>query len=207
MKLKIVVSLLIVMALPVGQVLISGCTPCREAQDYRVDSASSVAHRITEKDNIGFFSEPLALGDDVRWDSLVVFILPNIQLLSESKQAKGTLLPTAYACDPGVSLPTQQVTDIKIFFNNPISVDGEVHSAGEDLSEHFMIYDFFLGTNLPVIQYLEETNKQIIIQGMYFTLARSFDNVVSGALDIQITLDGANIVGSETIPITIRSSL
>jgi hypothetical protein len=206
MKAKILIFILTLVVFPVGQVFFSSCSPCQQAQNYSIVSAFAEAHKITERDDLGFFSQRMALGDVARWDSLAVFILPQIQLVSQSENV-GSFMSSAYACDPGVSSPTQQVTDIRITFDKSISVDGVVLPANSNLNEYFMVFDFFLGKEFSIAQYLEENNKQMVLQGMFFTLSRAFDNNISGQLDIEIELDGARIVGSQTVPITIKTNL
>lgn len=189
-----------------GGMLMMGCTPCNPAQDYRVNSAVAEAHRITERDNLGFFSERMILGDDVRWDSLAIFVLPQVQFLGAAEPSKGAFMQAAYACDPGVSLPTQQVTDIKIYFDQPVVIDNETYAPGVDLSEIFMVFDFYLGEEFAVSQYLDQTDKKFVIQGMFFSMARSLNEEFSGTISIDLLLDGVIEVKTETVPLTIRTS-
>jgi hypothetical protein len=207
MKAKILVIILTFVVFPIGQLFLSSCTKCQQAQNYSIVSAIAEAHKITVRDELGFFSDRMSLGAEVRWDSLVVFLLPQIQLVSNKEENKGLFIQSAYACDPGISSPTQQVTGIKISFDKPITIDGVVYPANSDLSEFFMVFDFFLGEEFPVSQYLDQNNKQMVLQGMFFSPARAFDSNISGTIDIEVELDGASIVGSQTVPITIKTTL
>lgn len=200
MKAKVLISLFFIVGSSSVISVLNGCIKCQEAQNYRVVNAIVEARKIIERVNFGFLSQRVDFGEEVKWDSLVILVYPELQLAQAEKiNNVGSFINTAYACDPVNALPTQQIEDINIIASESIEFSGVTIQAGQSLNNFFTVFDFNSGESFFLTDYLTLLNKPFLADGVFFSMSQSHQNQPTLNFTVSIlTNDGREFISQTT---------
>lgn len=104
----------------------------------------------------------------VRYDRFGLQILPVVEYLGlENVKPVQGLIPTAYACSPAPSEPTEEIADITIFSSAEYTQANStrIMAAGDTLNALFNIYDRYSGRIVGLTDFLVEDHLKASDQG------------------------------------------
>jgi|GEM_PF-6718662 len=147
-----------------------------------------------------FYDRPdaqLSSGDSIAFDSLGFSFQPEVMHLS---MLSGSMMSSAYACEPAPGMPTQSIHRIRISSDQQFITEEGTYEPGTILNEHFDVNN----GEFESIQSMLSNRNLAYRGGFILTLSSGVSTTQRHTFSFQVILSDSSKFEMESLPVIIR---